>query len=658
MALKYLTGIDLNSNELSNVQIHNVSSDPATGVDGQMVFNTTDDKIKVYYDSTWNVVGTSYVLPTATTSTLGGVRIDNSTIKIDSGVISLKNLGITNIHISTTAAIALTKLQDINDDRLVGRIGTGNSGAAQTYNAGSVRTFLNVANGATANTGALADLDTVDTAQIANNAVTGPKIADESIGSSQVKKGIISGQGSKTALSSSDILLIGDSENSNELKKTSVNDLESYMQTNLTFNSTDVDVNVTNLKSRLSQIDSDVTIGNANTVDVSTSGDLTVGGDLIVQGTTTTVQSTTVTINDHHFKVATNNTTTNDFGFYGRYGSSAKFAGFTYDASNGVWKCYDDADGEPGNTTYNPSNDNGAVLGNFQARNGIFSGLVLGSTDLQANFTELNNVRSGVNVTSIKPADGDGFLIKDISDTSGGSAGTIKMTSGTKVFDYMKDKMVGGISTVVTSDLTASKVLVSDGNGKISASSVTSTELSYVDATSSIQTQLNAKQANITGAATTVVSSNLTTNTVVISNDTGKIESSSVTPTELLTLSEDTDASASILDDADSVITNAGSVTKKTTMPSVADYVNGKTSTVGTISGDGTTTAFVITHSFSTRYVIVQVIDFGNGGTGATYETVYTDVERTSTSQVTVTFTTAPSDDQDYKVLITKCVGV
>lgn len=657
MALKYLTGIDLNSNELSNVQIHNVSSDPATGVDGQIVFNTTDDKIKVYYDSAWNVVGTSYVLPTATTTTLGGVRIDNSTIKIDSGVISLKNLGITNVHISATAAIALTKLQDIADDRLIGRIGTGSSGATQTYNAGSVRTFLNVANGATANDGALADLDQVDTAQIVDDAVTGPKIADDSINNLHIKKSIISGQTAKTALSNADILLIGDSDNTNELKKTSVGDLETYMQSNLTFNSTDVDVSVTNLKSRLSQIDSDVTIGNASTVDVSTSGDLTVGGNLIVQGSTTTVESTTVTIEDHHFKVATSNNTTNDFGFYGRYGSSAKFAGFTYDVSNEVWKCYDDANSEPGNTTFSPTNDDGAVLSNFQAQKGIFSGLVLGSTDLQADFTELNNVRSGANVASIKPADGDGFLIKDISDTSGGAAGTIKMTSGSKVFAYMKDNMVGGISTVVVSDLTASRALVSDGSGKISVSSVTSTQLSYVDATSSIQTQLNAKQATITGAASTVVSSDLTANAVVITNDNGKIEASGVSSTELLTLAEDTAASASNLSDTDSVITNAGSVTKKTTMPSVADYVNEKTSHVGTISGDSTTTAFVITHDLSTRYVIVQVVDFGDAGTGATYETVYTDVERNSTSQITVTFTTAPSDDQDYKVLITKCAG-
>jgi hypothetical protein len=44
-------------------------------------------------------------------------------------------------------------------------------------------------------------------------------------------------------------------------------------------------------------------------------------------------------------------------------------------------------------------------------------------------------------------------------------------------------------------------VLLSDGSGKISASSVTATTLAYLDATSSIQTQLNGKHPEITTSA-------------------------------------------------------------------------------------------------------------------------------------------------------------
>lgn len=54
------------------------------------------------------------------------------------------------------------------------------------------------------------------------------------------------------------------------------------------------------------------------------------------------------------------------------------------------------------------------------------------------------------------------------------------------------DGITGGASTIVTSNLTASRALVSNKNGKVAVSAVTSTELGYLDGvTSAIQTQLN-----------------------------------------------------------------------------------------------------------------------------------------------------------------------
>ncbi|MFL3015237.1 MAG: beta strand repeat-containing protein [Candidatus Neomarinimicrobiota bacterium] len=55
--------------------------------------------------------------------------------------------------------------------------------------------------------------------------------------------------------------------------------------------------------------------------------------------------------------------------------------------------------------------------------------------------------------------------------------------------------VTGAATTIDTEDLTASRAVVSNTDGKISVSEVTSVELSYVDGvTSSIQTQLNGKQ--------------------------------------------------------------------------------------------------------------------------------------------------------------------
>lgn len=60
----------------------------------------------------------------------------------------------------------------------------------------------------------------------------------------------------------------------------------------------DVDVSVANLTTRLGQITTAVTIGDATDVTVTTSGDLVVTGDLTVNGTTTTVNSTVTTVDD------------------------------------------------------------------------------------------------------------------------------------------------------------------------------------------------------------------------------------------------------------------------------------------------------------------------------------------------------------------------
>ena len=68
----------------------------------------------------------------------------------------------------------------------------------------------------------------------------------------------------------------------------------------------------------------------------------------------------------------------------------------------------------------------------------------------------------------------------------------------------------------------------------IANGTVTDTEFQYINTLSSnAQTQLDAKAATITGAATTIVSSDLTASRAVQSNGAGKVAVSSVTSTEL-----------------------------------------------------------------------------------------------------------------------------
>lgn len=69
---------------------------------------------------------------------------------------------------------------------------------------------------------------------------------------------------------------------------------------------------------------------------------------------------------------------------------------------------------------------------------------------------------------------------------------------------------------------------------KLDGVTATTAELNYVaGVTSNIQTQLDSKQGTITGAATTITDSNLTASRALISNSSGKVAVSSVTSTEL-----------------------------------------------------------------------------------------------------------------------------
>lgn len=110
--------------------------------------------------------------------------------------------------------------------------------------------------------------------------------------------------------------------------------------------------------------------------------------------------------------------------------------------------------------------------------------------------------------------------------------------------------ITGGISSALTTNFSTNRAIISNENGKLKSSAVTSTELGYLDGvTSAIQTQLNGKQATLTGAATTVASSNLTASRALVSNSSGKIAVSAVTSTELGYLDGVTSAIQTQLDD-------------------------------------------------------------------------------------------------------------
>ncbi len=161
-------------------------------------------------------------------------------------------------------------------------------------------------------------------------------------------------------------------------------------------------------------------------------------------------------------------------------------------------------------------------------------------TDTRSNITECGFVTSTITNIPIMTANrtlissGTGELSvssvtsQELGNLSGNTSNIQTQLNGKQA------TITGAASTITSNNLTASRALQSDASGKVSISAITSTELGQLSGvTSAIQSQLNSKQATITGAASSIVTSNLTDNRVLVSDANGKISASLLTTTEL-----------------------------------------------------------------------------------------------------------------------------
>lgn len=152
-------------------------------------------------------------------------------------------------------------------------------------------------------------------------------------------------------------------------------------------------------------------------------------------------------------------------------------------------------------------------------------------------------------------------IVEIISPTvSDNSASTIFLS----LQDQSKTSNIWGdgsnifIDDLSINGLMSNRVLVSDASGKLVVSnSITTTELSYLNGlTENISTSLDKKQDNITGAASTITTNNLDTNYALISNASGKVAASIVTSTELSYLSDVTSSIQAQLNGKAAAFTN------------------------------------------------------------------------------------------------------
>lgn len=99
---------------------------------------------------------------------------------------------------------------------------------------------------------------------------------------------------------------------------------------------------------------------------------------------------------------------------------------------------------------------------------------------------------------------------------------------------------------------------------------------------------------------------------------------------------------------ADQLTVNAGTDDQEAVTPlKLKTYLDANVGGYAANIGDGINTSFIITHNLGTRDVIVSMYD------NATYEEVVVDIAVSSTSEVTVSFATAPMY-QAYRIVIKK----
>ena len=167
----------------------------------------------------------------------------------------------------------------------------------------------------------------------------------------------------------------------------------------------------------------------------------------------------------------------------------------------------------------------------------ITSGMII---DTRANSGECGFVAS--TITNIPTLTASRALVSSAAGELGVSAVTsqeLANLSGNTAniqtqLNGKQATITGAASTITSTNLTSLRALQSDANGKVSVSSVTITELGYLSGvTSAIQSQLNSKQATLTGAASSITSNNLTDNRVLVSDASGKVVASTLTTTEL-----------------------------------------------------------------------------------------------------------------------------
>ena len=687
--MKFLNNLDLQSNELQNAVIQNYAGNPdgnLSGTEGQIVYSTTVDAIFINTDSStgWDRLATGSTAVASVTAgdssiVVGGTSVNPTISHADTSSVSDLTAasrtyvdGITfdtyghvqTISTSTESVVdttydlsleagAIIRLQDNgggqDDITIVG------AGGATLSQAGSTLTIT------TAND------NSIDYVNAASWNSTNGELTLSGVGNAGVTVDLdgryltsftesndygtiaVSGQTSVAASSVGDtVTFVGAggmtiTTGTDEVTFTSANDNDIDYISGATFSSGTL--NLTGVGNAGASISLDgrylqsytesdtldsVTGRGATTTNAVTVGDLTVNGDLTVSGNHIVTLAEEVRVEDSLFILnhGATGSASEDAGFLVERGSDAN-VGLIWEETSDVWSFISTSEiADDGDVTITAYTD-------IAAKDAAFASV---TTTGQAVVGTVNNAGSDYDRFLVTAADGTieyrtgAQLLSDIgAGTGSGNMSTFNVTDGTN------STSIGDGDNITIGGTGLISVTESSG-----AFTISTTANNYSHPT---QTAINAS-----GTGATVVDG-VTVNTL------GHTTAVSTRTLALLDLgySGATDANNYVLPAATEAV--VGGVELATTLEAAAGTDSTRAITAAGLDayvadrkhkasiGDGTNTAYSVTHNLNTTDVIVQLYDVSSG------DTVYADVERSGVNAIEVSFGAAPASN-DVRVLI------
>jgi hypothetical protein len=314
MARKFLTSIDLNSNELIKAVVQNSTSDPGTGKAGQLYYNTVDDVLKVYSGtaSAWVAVGSTEYIGDTVANLLqagDGIYLDYNDI---SDSLTIENVGVLSltgtaneVEVSASAGNVTLSLPSSITVDVTGDL-TGNADTATSLETPRAISLGGTLSGSASFDGS-SDI-TITTGDLSGNADTATALETArtiSLGGSL--SGSASFDGSTDITITADIvadsIALGTDTTGDYVAGATAGDGISVTGSGgegstLTIENT----GVLSLVGTANEVEVSASAGNITIglpEDVTVSGDLTVDGDLTVSGSVTYINTETLTIQDN-----------------------------------------------------------------------------------------------------------------------------------------------------------------------------------------------------------------------------------------------------------------------------------------------------------------------------------------------------------------------